>query len=89
MENFEFCDQGHQGWSLLKQINTYPLTHPPTHKVVDFNLCNCNFGIMHWSIPIDELIFCYYEAMYIDLEITNKSKSIYLGPKNVRSLLCR
>lgn len=53
------------------------------------NLHNCNFGIVHWSISIDKLIFCYYEAMYIDLEITNKSKSIYLVSKNVRSLVRR
>jgi len=88
MEKFEFHDQIHQGRSFFEPIHTYPRTHAHAHMHTQsshFNLHNCNFGIMHWSIPIDELIFCNYEAMYIDLEITNKSKRIYLGLKNEKS----
>lgn len=89
IENFEFHDQANQARCLLKTIHTHPRTYGHTHEVAAFNLHNRDSGIMCWSIPIDELIFSYYEAMYIDLEITNKSKSIYLEPKNVRSLVCR
>lgn len=83
-ENPECHDHAHQRGSALKPIRTH---HPP--KAAAFNPHNGRFGILHWSIPIDELIFCYCKAMYIDLEITNKSKSIYLGPRNARSLVCR
>lgn len=62
-----------------------PTTYHYLRFYFDFYLHNGDSRVMRWSIPIDKLIFCYYEAMSIDFEITNKSSTICLRFRNVKS----